>query len=188
MNFLTKIQLMKGSQFMRINIDLHPFDSIRFIKCPRNPELVERTDIWIDHRWIRNENRFSEDFNCYYNHGSYIPHVIGTDDIYEVTMTHEEKFIAQKNANKLKNSELRQRIFALLGTEDDGRYEPLMTKEEFEAFSKNKKINYIYKQSFQEIKNQSVLVYLKFAPYSDDSYYYNEKTQEFFVVLDPIGD
>ena len=31
---------------MRINIKLHPFDSIRFIKCPRNPELVERTDIF----------------------------------------------------------------------------------------------------------------------------------------------
>lgn len=173
---------------MRINIELHPFDSIRFIKCPRNPELTERTDIWVNHKWIAEEQKFSECFNCYYNHGSYIPHIIGPDDIYEVTMTHEEKLMAQKNANKLKNPELRKRIFTLLETEDDGRYEPLMTKEEFEAFSKNKKINYLYSPSFKEIQSKSVLVYIKFASYSDDSYYYNEQTQEFFVVSALIGD
>lgn len=64
----------------------------------------------------------------------------------------------------------RKKFFDALGIDDDGRLNPLMTRDEFIAFCKVKKTE---NEKYDSLRGKKcVQVYFEFAPYHDISYSY----------------
>ena len=96
------------------------------------------------------------------------------DAYFEEKMREHEKYEAKRRAD----------FFTALGIEDDGRFSPVMTREEYAAFRKNRK----------EIEGsapkgaRTVEVYFEFLAYEDVSYHYCFNNGSIYVTTTYIGD
>ena len=79
-------------------------------------------------------------------------------------------------AYQKQEQERRRLFFEAMGIPDDGRLNPLMTRDEFLAFCKGKKTE---NEKYDSMRGKkSVRVYFEFAPYHDidDSYCFDDDT------------
>ena len=73
-------------------------------------------------------------------------------------------------AYQKQKQERRRLFFEAMGIPDDGRLNPLMTRDEFLAFCKGKKTE---NEKYDSMRGKkSVRVYFEFAPYHDIDYSY----------------
>ena len=73
-------------------------------------------------------------------------------------------------AYQKQEQERRRLFFEAMGIPDDGRLNPLMTRDEFLAFCKGKKTE---NEKYDSMRGKkSVRVYFEFAPYHDIDYSY----------------
>lgn len=73
-------------------------------------------------------------------------------------------------AYQQREQERRRLFFEAMGIPDDGRLNPLMTRDEFLAFCKGKKTE---NEKYDSLRGKkSVHVYFEFAPYHDIDYSY----------------
>lgn len=76
-----------------------------------------------------------------------------------------------KEAYEQREAKRRSEFFSVLGIEDDGRRCPVMTKDEYAEFEKNKPER--SDLTYKDLKGKkSVEIYFKFEPYHDVSYSY----------------
>ena len=84
------------------------------------------------------------------------------------------------------NENNRKRFFEILGIEDDGRREPMMTRDEFYKFSEEKYI--VRNQELFPKGKEFVIIYFEFSAYTDDTYSYCEETNTIYCDSFYIGD
>lgn len=82
--------------------------------------------------------------------------------------------------------EKRKRFFEILGIEDDGRRNQMMTRDEFQKFCEGKRLEYD-PRCFPFGKNLPI-IYFEFSAYTDDTYCYDEETDTVYRDSYSIGD
>lgn len=97
-----------------------------------------------------------------------------------------EKIKSSKTLNDYEKKQAIERFlfFKALNKQDDGRRNPIMTKEEFYSFDKTVK-----EFKYDEVKNKTTVpIYFKFEPYHDVSYEYCFENDSIFESRLYIGD
>lgn len=78
----------------------------------------------------------------------------------------------------------RKKFFRAIGKEDDGRLNAELTRSEFEDFEKQHEVV----EGSAPRGDETVLVYYKYAPYEDISYFYNFADGKLYEVTYHVGD